>query len=129
MATTNLNIRIDSELKKKAEQIFEELGISMSAALNVFLRQTVRNNGIPFDLRIDGSNTEAVSAIDVADVGRKASKSFSSIRELKENFTRDTIDQMLCDSVTESLIGVLPPLRMTLEEYRAERLAKYEPVD
>jgi len=36
MATTNLNIRIDADLKKQAEQIFNELGINMSTALTVF---------------------------------------------------------------------------------------------
>ena len=38
MATTNLNIRIDADLKKQAEQIFNELGLNMSTALTVFLR-------------------------------------------------------------------------------------------
>jgi len=48
----NVNIRIDDTLKKKTEKIFSELGLSMSAATNVFYRQVVRCGGIPFDLRI-----------------------------------------------------------------------------
>lgn len=64
MATTNLNIRIDSDLKKQAEQIFNELGLNMSTALTVFLRQTVRSNGIPFDLQLDVPNDETLEAIE-----------------------------------------------------------------
>jgi DNA-damage-inducible protein J len=48
----NVNIRVDDALKLKAEEIFSELGLSMSAATNVFYRQVVRHGGIPFDLRI-----------------------------------------------------------------------------
>ena len=49
----NLNIRVDDTLKKQAETIFSELGISISVATTMFLKQVVRYNGIPFELRID----------------------------------------------------------------------------
>lgn len=49
----NLNIRVDDTLKKQAETIFSELGISLSAATTIFLKQVVRYNGIPFELRVD----------------------------------------------------------------------------
>ncbi len=49
----NLNIRVDDSLKKQAEMVFSELGISMSAATTMFLKQVVRCNGIPFELRAD----------------------------------------------------------------------------
>lgn len=48
----NLNIRIDDDLKKQAENMFAELGMNMSTAMTVFLKQAVRYGGIPFDLRI-----------------------------------------------------------------------------
>lgn len=48
----NVNIRVDDELKKEAEEIFSELGLTMSAATNVFYKQVVRYGGIPFELRI-----------------------------------------------------------------------------
>ena len=50
----NVNIRIDDTLKKEAEEIFTELGLSMSAATTVFYKQVVRHGGIPFDLRVSG---------------------------------------------------------------------------
>jgi len=55
IATTSLNIRIDAELKKQSEEIFKELGLTMSAAMTIFLRQTVRTNGIPFDMRLEST--------------------------------------------------------------------------
>lgn len=49
----SLNIRVDDNLKKQAETVFNELGITISAATVIFLKQVVRYNGIPFELRID----------------------------------------------------------------------------
>jgi DNA-damage-inducible protein J len=50
--TTNLNIRIDRDLKEQAEVFFGELGLSMSAAINVFIRQSLRQGKIPFELSL-----------------------------------------------------------------------------
>lgn len=49
----NLNIRVDDTLKKQAETVFTDLGISLSTATTMFLKQVVRCNGIPFELRAD----------------------------------------------------------------------------
>lgn len=49
----NLNIRVDDALKKQAETVFSDLGITLSAATTMFLKQVVRCNGIPFELRAD----------------------------------------------------------------------------
>jgi DNA-damage-inducible protein J len=50
MAITNINIRTDSEIKAKAQSIFSTLGLDMTTAINLFLRQAVRENDIPFVL-------------------------------------------------------------------------------
>jgi len=50
--TTNVNIRIDKELKEKAEVFFNELGLNMSSAFNIFVRQSLRQGKIPFELSI-----------------------------------------------------------------------------
>jgi DNA-damage-inducible protein J len=49
----NLNIRVDDDLKRQAEMIFSDIGLSLSAATTIFLKQVVRCNGIPFELRAD----------------------------------------------------------------------------
>jgi DNA-damage-inducible protein J len=48
--TTNINIRTNSDLKSQAQQIFETLGLDMTTAINLFLRQTVRERDLPFVL-------------------------------------------------------------------------------
>lgn len=53
MAQTNINIRMDEELKKNFDMICTELGLNMTAAINVFARAVVRKHGIPFDLTIN----------------------------------------------------------------------------
>ena len=85
MATTNLNIRIDADLKKQAEQIFNELGLNMSTALTVFLRQTIRSNGIPFDLRLEVPNGETLAAINDVNLNRNMNKPFHNVKTLMED--------------------------------------------
>lgn len=56
MATINLNIKTDKEIKEQAEIIFSELGLNMTTAINMFLKTIVRENGIPFELKLDTPN-------------------------------------------------------------------------
>jgi len=50
MATTNINIRTDSELKAKSQSVLRDLGLDMSTAINVFLSQIVYKQAIPFEI-------------------------------------------------------------------------------
>ncbi|MEJ8305769.1 type II toxin-antitoxin system RelB/DinJ family antitoxin [Saccharibacillus sacchari] len=50
MAQANINIRVDEEVKKEAELLFSELGLNMTTAVNIFIRQSIRQGGIPFDI-------------------------------------------------------------------------------
>ena len=45
-----INIRIDDDLKARADSIFEELGLNMTTAFTMFIRQTIRSGGIPFEV-------------------------------------------------------------------------------
>ena len=54
MATVpTTTIRIDPDVKEQANEVFEELGLSMSAAVNIFLRAVIRHGGMPFDIVVD----------------------------------------------------------------------------
>ena len=64
MMTTNLNIRIDKDIKEQAEGIFNELGMNMTTAVNIFLRTAIREHGIPFELKLDVPNETTVAAIE-----------------------------------------------------------------
>jgi len=50
MASTNVSFRLDSELKQQAESLFADIGINMTSALTMFLKQAVRMQGIPFEV-------------------------------------------------------------------------------
>lgn len=56
MASTNINIRIDAELKKQFEKLCSEMGITMTTAFTIFAKQTVRENKIPFEIK--GNKTQ-----------------------------------------------------------------------
>ena len=45
-----VNIRIDDNLKEKADSLFDELGLNMTTAINIFVKQVVRQGRIPFDI-------------------------------------------------------------------------------
>ena len=58
--TTNVSIRLDADLKKQAEELFSDLGLNMTVAMTMFLRQAIRNQGIPFEIsRIPNAETLA----------------------------------------------------------------------
>ena len=85
MATTNLNIRTDAEIKTAAEQLFNELGLNLSTAVNMFLRQAIRTGGIPFEVKVDRPNeiTEAAIAEGKRLLQDKNAKGYHSMDELK----------------------------------------------
>ncbi len=61
MATTNLNIRTDKAIKDQAEEIFNELGLNMTTAVNMFLRTAIREHDIPFELKLEVPNDTTFS--------------------------------------------------------------------
>ena len=77
MASTNLNIRTDKVVKDQAEAIFNELGLNMTTAVNMFLKTVIRQNGITLDLRLDVPNETTAGAIEE---GRKLMKDPSAPR-------------------------------------------------
>jgi len=83
--STNLNIRTDKAVKAAAERIFEELGLNMTTAVNIFLRQTIRENGIPFELKLSVPNEETVAAMEegMRIAYDKSVKGYKSMEELK----------------------------------------------
>ncbi len=61
--TTNISIRMDSELKAQADALFNELGMNITTAFNIFVRQALREGGIPFEISIHQPNRETVAAM------------------------------------------------------------------
>lgn len=82
--TTNISIRMDSELKKQADLLFEELGMNITTAFNIFVRQTLREGKIPFDISINNPNKRTVAAmIEAERIANDSSiKGYDDVEEL-----------------------------------------------
>ncbi len=62
-STTNITIRMDSDLKAKADAFFEDLGMNLSTAFNIFVRQSLREGKIPFEISLNQPNKETIAAL------------------------------------------------------------------
>jgi DNA-damage-inducible protein J len=87
--TTNLNIRIDKDLKKQAEAFFGELGLNMTTAINIFIRQSLRERKIPFEITSDSfysaSNMEYIEkALQEYKEGKIVSKTLDELKAMKK---------------------------------------------
>lgn len=64
MATTSMTIRTDSEVKREAQKLFSALGLDMTSAVNIFLRQAIRQRGLPFEVKLNVPNADTQEALD-----------------------------------------------------------------
>ena len=85
MAQTNINIRMDENLKKQFDYLCNELGMSMTTAFNIFAKTMVRQQAMPFEITLKSPNSETLAAIDDVNHERNLSKSFHSVAELMED--------------------------------------------
>ena len=89
MTPVSTNIKIDPDLKRESQILFEQLGLNLSTAINMFLRQSVREQAIPFRVGNPLPNRETVQAIEDARKGIGLSRGFSSVAELMEDLNAD----------------------------------------
>jgi DNA-damage-inducible protein J len=66
LSTVPTQIHIDSSVKKQANELFNELGLDMSGAVNIFLRQCILRGGLPFKVEVPRYSNELLSAADEA---------------------------------------------------------------
>ena len=59
----NISIRMDTDLKAQADALFAELGMNLSTAFNIFVRQSLRDGGIPFEVKLKKPNKETIAAM------------------------------------------------------------------
>ena len=84
MSKTSMSIRLDSEVKEQAQQVFSNLGMDMTTAINIFLRQAIQYQGLPFDVRLD-ENRKLIQVLTDLDQNRNMSQSFESVSDLMED--------------------------------------------
>ncbi len=61
--TTNISIRMDADLKMQADALFNELGMNLTTAFHIFVRQSLREGGIPFAVKLEPPNKETLAAM------------------------------------------------------------------
>ncbi|CMU03403.1 type II toxin-antitoxin system RelB/DinJ family antitoxin [Streptococcus pneumoniae] len=84
MSNMSMSIRLDSEVKEQAQQVFSNLGMDMTTAINIFLRQAIQYQGLPFDVRLD-ENRKLLQVLTDLDQNRNMSQSFESVSDLMED--------------------------------------------
>ena len=85
MASTNVNIRMDSDLKVQFEAFCADMGMSMTTAFNVFAKKAVREYRIPFEIGAENPNEETLAAIQEVQQMKKnpsLGKSYTDVDEM-----------------------------------------------
>lgn len=84
MAKTDiLHIRVEPNVKKKAEKTLNDLGLSITEAVNVFLNQVILNDGIPFEIKKPRiNNKETIQALEDTINGKNLSKTYNDVDEM-----------------------------------------------
>jgi DNA-damage-inducible protein J len=84
MSTITTSIRTDAQLKQEADRLFADLGMDFTTAVNMFLRQAVRMQGLPFRPTCDVPNAETIAAMREADhiAADAEAQGFASVDEL-----------------------------------------------
>lgn len=91
MSTRNVTIRMDEQLKKEAEELFSDLGLSMTTALIAFTKQAVREQRIPFNISRNVPNPETIAAIEEIEkmkLNPEQYKSFDDVDEMMKELLR-----------------------------------------
>ena len=84
MKNINVTLRVDEDLKKQADTLFSELGLNLTTAFNIFLRQSVREQQIPFQVSKNVPNAVTLAAMDAAEKGEDLYGPFESVSDLME---------------------------------------------
>jgi DNA-damage-inducible protein J len=101
--TTNLSIRLDRGLKDEADKIFNAMGMSLTTAITVFVRQAVRQKKIPFEISLSGNEGEQIAMRDA----------MAASERIWQNAARNGTGQMAPDEIDAEIAA-----------YRAERRAQ-----
>ena len=84
MAKVSTNITIDAEVKKQAQELFADLGMDLSTAINIYLKKALAEQGIPFAVTREVPNTVTAKAIADSENGDDVYGPFDSVEALME---------------------------------------------
>ena len=84
----NVSIRMDDNLKKQAEDLFNDLGMNLTTAFTIFVKQAIREQGIPFEITRETPNSETIAAINEVQQMKKnpsIGKSYTDVDKMMED--------------------------------------------
>ncbi|MBO4359914.1 MAG: type II toxin-antitoxin system RelB/DinJ family antitoxin [Eubacteriaceae bacterium] len=84
MKNVNVTLRVDEDLKKQAEALFSELGLNLTTAFNIFLRQSVREQQIPFQVSKNVPNAVTLAAMDSSEKEYDLYGPYDNVSDLME---------------------------------------------
>ena len=88
-ATTSMSIRMDRTVKEQSQQLFKSLGLDMTTAINIFLRQSLIHKGIPFEVTFNGADSTFMQRLAEADADTDMHGPFYSVKDLMEDLNAD----------------------------------------
>jgi DNA-damage-inducible protein J len=94
--TTNLSIRLDRDLKNQADRIFSAMGMSLTTAITVFVRQSVRQKKIPFEISLSESEGRAIAM----------SEAVAASERIWQNSIKNETDKMSLDEIDAEIVAV-----------------------
>lgn len=91
MAKVSTNISMDADIKKKAQKLFSQFGLDLTTAINIFLRQSIREQRIPFEITMNVPNSETAKALEeVKEMERNPStyKGYTDVDEMMKDLLK-----------------------------------------
>jgi len=92
--TSNVFARVEPEIKDQAEKVLNQLGIPMSNAIGLFLRQIIMHRGIPFDMKLPNRKPVAIGAMDATALNVELEKGYADILEGRLHDIEDIVAEM-----------------------------------
>ncbi len=86
--TETLHVRVEPSVKERAEKTLNDLGLSITEAINVFLNQVILNDGIPFEIKKPRYNRETIKVLEDTKKGKNLSETFDTVDEMFEELEK-----------------------------------------
>jgi len=88
-ATTTMSIRMDRTVKEQSQQLFKSLGMDMTTAINIFLRQALIKRGLPFEVTAEGADSIMIQRLAEAENDHNIHGPFNTVQALMEDLNAD----------------------------------------
>ena len=88
-AKTTMSIRMDRTVKEQSQQLFKSLGMDMTTAINIFLRQALIKRGLPFEVTAEGADSIMMQRLAEAENDHNIHGPFNTVQELMEDLNAD----------------------------------------